>query len=195
VIVIATLYNKANVAIGVANLYVAPADTPLVADTIDYGSPWGGLWVYQGGTVEGVKWSVEPDVKEHRIEESSTPALIVVDSTGVTVETELAEDVLENMKTAFGAGGTITVTPAASGVMGKKELKMADILGVVAVAFEAKTAAGFWRRVHIPRCNSVGKTETSYRRAENYRTLPVEFRAISDIPDITIREKTAEALP
>lgn len=191
----AILYNKQNVAIGFANLYVAPADTALVADSVDYGTAWGGLWVYQGGTVEGVKWSVEPDIKEHRIEESATPALIAVDTTNITIETELAEDVIENIKTAFGGGGTITTVPAASGVIGKKELKLADAVADLAVAFEMQTRAGFWRRVYVPRMNSVGKTETSYRRAETIRTYPIEFRAICNTEDVIIREKTANALP
>lgn len=190
----ATLYNKQNVAIGVANLYVADIGTLLPADSISFGTAWGGAWTYQGASVEGLKFSIEPDVKEHRIEESATPALITVDTTKIMVETELAEDTMETLKLAYGGAGTITATAAGSGTIGKKELVLVDALKALAVGYEVATRAGFWRRFLVPQMNSIGKAETSYRRSESLRTYPVEFSAICDTSDVVIREMVAAAL-
>lgn len=189
----AVLYNKANVQIGVANLFIAPANTSLPADSIDYGNAWGGDWVYVGATVEGVKFSIEPSTKNISIEESSTPALVTFDSVDISIESELAEDTLESMQLAYGAGGVITATSAGAGTIGKRELALSETLGEIAAGIDMQLRNGKWRRVLVPIMNSTGKVDTSYRRSDSARTYPIELHSICNLEDVIIREKTADA--
>jgi hypothetical protein len=193
----AYLINKDNVRVGVAHGYWARVeDEPeLPADTVDFGGDWGSDWIGFGATTEGIKFGFEPETQSIHIEESSTPALVIPDTVEVTVETELAEDTLETMLISYGGSGSISTTAAGPGSIGKKELNMALGVQVVAVGLEMKTSGNFWRRILIPKANSVGNSETSYRRAENSRTYPVTFTSICDVEDIVIVEKTADALP
>lgn len=186
------LFDKSKVAVGVATLYLAEADTPLPANTTGYETQWEDPWTPGGGTSEGVSLSVEPDTTEINIEESATAALTLVNTLNITVESDLAEDTLETMKFAYGGGGTLTTTAATTSEPGIKELTLSAELGVLAVGLEMKTRGGLWRRIYIPRCNSTGTTETSYRRTENARTYPITLSSISEPEEVKIIEKTDE---
>lgn len=186
------LFDKNKVAVGVATLYMAEGDTPLPELTQGYETAWPEPWTPGGGTAEGVSLSVEPDTSEINIEESATAALTLVNTLAITIESDLAEDTLETMKFAYGAGGTLTENAATADLPGYRELTLSAELGVLAVGLEMKTRGGMWRRIYIPRMNSAGTTETSYRRTENARTYPITLTSISEPHEVRILEKTAE---
>lgn len=184
----ATLYNKQNVAVGIAVLWVAEFGTELPPLTTGWGVQWPTEWRHPGATSEGVSLSVELENQPINIEESATPALIVGTNLNITVEADLAEDVMENMQLAYGAGGTLATVAATATEPGYKRLTLSADLGELAIGLDMKLRSGLFRRIHIPHCNSVGTTETSYRRSENARTYPISIQSISDPEDIYIDE-------
>lgn len=185
--------DTTKVLIGTAILYTAPANTTPPADTVADGTTWTAPWTYVGATEEGVSLAVGTDTGDIRVEEQSTPVLIVVNSKNVRILAALSEDTIENMKLAYG-GGTLTTTAAATGVPGTKKLALSNSVSVLAAGFEGVNAFGFYRRVYIPQVLSVADITTAYRRSTNNRSYAIELRAICDPSLITITDKTAAAL-
>lgn len=188
----ATLYNKQNVAVGHAVLWIADTGEELPPLSTGWGVSWPTPWRHPGATSEGVSLSVEIENNPINIEESATPALIVGSSVNITIEADLAEDVMENIQLAWGAGGALETTAATSTEPGFKTLTMSADLGQLAAGLDMKLRNGMFRRLHIPLCNSVGTTETSFRRSENARTYPLSIQSLSDPEEITLVEKTEE---
>ena len=190
----ALLYNKRNVAVGIAGLWVAEYGTELPPLTLGWGVQWPSEWRHPGATAEGVSLSVELENNPINIEESATPALIVGTNLNITMEADLAEDTMENMHLAYGAGGQLTTHAATEDMPGFKRLRMSADLGELAVGLDMKLRNGLFRRLHVPFANSVGTTETSFRRSENARTYPTSIQSLSDPEDIFIDEVIEEPL-
>lgn len=186
------LYNKQNVQVGTATLWIAEFGTPLPDLTTGPDVAWPEPWRHPGGTSEGVSLSVELENNPINIEESATPALIVGSALNITIEADLAEDVLENIQLAYGGGGELVTVAATATEPGYKRLTLSSDLGELAAGMDMKLRTGMFRRMHIPFCNSVGTTETSYRRAENARTYPISIQSLSDPDQITIDEYTED---
>lgn len=186
--------TTANVLVGAATLYTAPAGTSQPADTLADGATWLTPWVYAGATEEGVSLLVSTDTNDIRIEEQSTPVMVLVNAKNVRIQAALSEDTIDNMKLAYG-GGSIATQAAASAVIGKKTLTLVDTLDQLAVGFEGVSPQGFFRRVYIPQVLSVADVTTAYRRAANNRAYQLELRAICPSSSIKIVDKTAAALP
>lgn len=182
------LYNKQNVQVGIAILWLCEAGEEFPDLTEGFGVTWPSPWRHPGATNEGVSFSVEVESQQISIEESATPALVVGTNVAITVEADLAEDTLENMQLAYGAGGNLTTTAATQTMPGYKRLTLSADLGELAVGLDMKLRNGMFRRIHIPIMNSVGTTETSYRRAESARTYPMSLQSISDPEEIYIDE-------
>lgn len=182
-----------NVLVGAATLYTAPSGTAAVADTLADGAEWPTPWVMAGATEEGLSFAVGSDTTDIRIEEQSTPVRVTMNTRNIRILVALSEDTVETMKLAFG-GGTITTQAAATGVIGKKTLKLSDVLDELAAGFEGKSPAGFFRRVHIPRVISVADVTAQYRRAANNRSYAIELRTLSPPADVQIVDKTAAAI-
>lgn len=200
----ATLFNKQNVAIGVAYPFVAhfeDFDTatfpngPVAPDLDDlvWGDPWPDPWIYVGATVEGATFSVEPSSKDIPIEESPTPALTLADTTDISITTELAEDVLQNLLLAYGGGGTIEVIAPGATTKGLKKLHLSSNFGLMAAGMDMKLRNGKTRRIMVPQMNSTGKAETSYRRSDSARTYPIEMHAVCEPEDVEIVEEDLPA--
>lgn len=190
----AILYNKQNVAVGIAVLWVSEFGTELPPLTLGWGVQWPEEWRHPGATSEGVSLSVELENNPISIEESATPALIVGTNLNITLEADLAEDTLENMQLAYGAGGQLDTFAATDVMPGYKRLTLSADLGELAVGLDMKLRSGLFRRLHIPYANSVGTTETSYRRSENARTYPTSIQSLSDPEETYIDEVTEPPL-
>lgn len=184
--------DSTNVLVGSATIWIAAADEPMPADSVDLGADWAGNWLSPGATDQGVDLTVGRDIQKHMIDEQSTPALITVNTSNIQVDTSFAEDVLTNLKTAYG-GGTITTTAAGTGQVGKSTLTLAESLDTLAVGLEGKNKAGFWRRIYIPRVISAAEVKTTFRRSADYRKYPVSLQAICPLDDILIVDMTAVA--
>lgn len=187
-------YDPANVLLGVAWVFTAPANTAKAADTVEFGTDWTAPWSPVGATEEGATFSAGTDTTDLHVEEQSNAVATTVTSKNIRVSATLAEDTMETLLLALG-GGTITTTAAASGQIGKKVLGLSDTLTEFAIGFDAKNKYGFWRRIYIPRATQTADVSTQYRRAAAYRTYNVEFSAICRPDQIFIGEKTAAALP
>jgi len=179
--------------VGDGALFVGPEGQAVVADSVGLFAGWDAPWVHPGLTNEGVNASFERDLTFHRVEEQSAPALVTVNESTFSLATALVEDVLDNLKTAMG-GGALSKVAAATGVIGKTSFNPSDQLDVVAVGFEAKNTFGFFRRMHLPRAVATGSVEMAHRRSESKRMFGASFQSISAMPDISVVDKTANAL-
>lgn len=166
--------NAANVIVGAATLYTAPPSTPLPADTVAYGAGWGAPWVDVGATEEGVTQIVGTNSQDITIEEQAAPISVTVASSNVRIQTALAEDIIENIKIAWGRGTLTTVV----GPPATKTLALSDTYNQFAIGFEALNAFGFFRRFYVPSVLSTADVTTRYRRAAAERSYTVEFRAV-----------------
>lgn len=184
--------DTTKVLIGTVHLYVAPADTAMPADTVEYGGAWGASWRFPGATEEGVNFAFERDTNMHYVEEQPTPVAVTVGNSQFRVETALAEATLDNLKLAFG-GGTLTTQASGVGVIGKSTLALSDTLDELAVGLEGLNPAGFFRRVYIPRVVSVATVEVANRRNESKQTYNVQLQSICRMNEIQVIDKTAVA--
>ena len=185
--------NTVNVLVGAASLYTAPVGTAMPPDTLAAGTEWASPWTSVGATEEGMSFAVGSDTVDIRIEEQSTPVLVVMNTRNIRVLAALSEDTVESMKLGYG-GGTIVTTAPATGVAGKKTLTLSDTLDMLACGFEGRSPAGLFRRVLIPKVVSVADITTAYRRAANNRSYAIELRALSPSSAIAIVDATAAPL-
>jgi hypothetical protein len=185
--------DTTTVIVGEARLYTAPMGTAAPLDTLATGTVWPSPWTFVGPTEEGVSLAVGSATTDIMIEEQATPVATPLVSSNVRVIVSLSGDTLETMKLVFG-GGTITTQAAATGIIGKKTFTMLDSISTIMCGFEAVGVAGFWRRVIVPKVQSVADVTTPYRRAANNRAYPAELRAICARSEIIFGEMTAVAL-
>jgi hypothetical protein len=195
------IYDRTEVRVGLAQVYLAPYDlsSPAVlpADTVALGGAWPSspqAWVPIGATEEGVKFIFQRQTENVRIEEQMTPVDTPTTEVTIRIECAFAEDKFESIRYAAG-GGTITTQAAASGVIGKKTLVLASDLTHYALGLETKNKQGFFRRMLIPDVVSVADISSEYRRAATKRMYAAAFNTLVKPEDITIIEKTANALP
>lgn len=186
--------TASNVIVGVATLYIAPANTAATGLSPTVGTAAfatvASPWVLSGFTEDGVTLNVDNNNNLIRVEEQPTPVLAVKDTTSVTVDVSFAEDTIANMVNAYG-GGTVTTVAAGAQAPGYTTLALSDYLTEVALQFFGANPAGFVRQVYIPAAFSNGKVKTSYRRAKANRSYPTAFEAVCDMPSITIIDLTA----
>lgn len=196
-------YSVSNVFTGQVTLWVAAANSPIPADSVAIDTDWSvlttggitaGMWRAPGATQAG--WSTEyaTTTNDITIEEQSIPAATLKTATSYRITGVLSEDVLENVKLAYG-GGTLVTTAAASGVIGKKTLTLSDTMDSLAVAIEGLNKFGFFRRIYIPVATSTASVTTPYRRAAGQRVYAVQFNAACAINQIVETDMTAVALP
>ena len=186
--------TAANVVVGVASLYIAPAGTakpsvPTTAGATSWATP-SAPWVASGFTESGVTLNVDRKTGEIRVEEQSTPVLITPDTTDVTIDITFAEDTVANMQNAYG-GGTITTTTASASTPGLSTLNLAEALTAVAIVFYGVNSFGFQRQVYIPSMVSAGKVKTEYMRMKSPRLYPATFTATCALASIEIDDITA----
>jgi hypothetical protein len=176
-----------NIVVANATAYSAPKNEPMPANTVALGAAWGGNWTYTGGQDDGgpLTFNFTQNVTRHMIEEQSMPAAITVDTSDPSVTMTLAEDTLENMKLAFGSGGTLTVNAGASPP--NKVLVTADIITVIAFGFEALNLFGKARRVYFSQAVVYAAAQTPYRRSAQKRAYAI---TIASLVQPTITEMT-----
>lgn len=192
--------NGANVIVGIGYLYTAPANTAATAFATGsavaaaWNTPATGAtgWTYSGMTEDGVTLTVNRKTDDIRVEEQSTPVVVVNDTTDITVGITFAEDTIANMVNAY-AGGTVTTNAATTTVPGNTTLALSDTLLTVAVQFFGANAFGFQRQVYIPEVVGRGNIKTSYKRTKTARMYPCEFTAICPVASIIITDLTANA--
>lgn len=183
--------NPAAIIVGVAQCWIAPANTvsPAFATT-GLVTPPTTPWALIGDTETGVTLNVDRKTVDIYVEEQSNPVLVVPDTTAVTIDISFAEDTILNMQTAYGGGTIVTTAPSAT-VPGTTTLTLADALESLAVSLIATNQYGLSRLVYIPNMISGGKVKTSYLRAKAARSYPATFTAVCPMADIVITDATA----
>ena len=180
----------ANVLVGLAQLYIAPANTaaPTFAGTglCTPATPW----VTQGFTESGVSLTVDRKADEIRVEEQSTPVTVVEDTVDVMIDVTFAEDILLNAQTAYG-GATLTTIAATSTTPALTTLALSETLQELALCFVGVNAFGFSRLFYVPQVYSAGKVKTEYRRTKTPRTYPTTFTAVCPLPQIVWTDATS----
>lgn len=190
-------YDKDNVNVGVASMFVAaysltvPAALP--ADTVALGGAWPAAWTSLGASDSGLTFQFARKTNDIMIEEQVVAVDTETTSLTFSMDVTLAEDTLATMKLAYG-GGIITDTAASSGVPGIRTLALSTDLDTFAFGFEVKNQLGFWRRYLVPKVKSVAQVKTSFVRAKDKRMYAVTFQSLCAPEDVTIREMTAAAL-
>lgn len=195
------IYDRTEVRVGLAQVYLAPYDAAspavLPADTVALGAAWPSspqVWTPIGATEEGVKFTFNRATENIRIEEQMTPVDVATTEVTVTIDAVFAEDKFEAIRLAVG-GGTVTTQAAASGIIGKKTLVMNSDMSHFALGLETKNKQGFFRRMLIPDVVSVADVTAEYRRAAGKRMYAASFKTLVKPEDIVWFEKTAAALP
>ncbi len=183
--------TAANVLVGAAQIYTAPASTapPTVAPTTGLIVPTT-PWVEVGFTIAGLTWSVQQKPVDIMVEEQSTPVMVVPDTADVTLAFEMAEDTLASIALAYGGGTTAVTAPGASSA-GYTTLTLSSSLAVVAACFVGVNPAGFNRLVYVPLVVSTAKVDTKYLRAKAPRSYPATLTAICPLNAIVITDVTA----
>ena len=110
-----------NILIGGAKVYYAPVAESLPADSVAYGTAWGGNWTDLGYTSAPLTWAVSRETKEIEVEQSTLPVKEIVIKERHVFETTLAEITSTNLQ--LGIGGTATTTAAGAAQVGKDELE------------------------------------------------------------------------
>lgn len=171
--------DTTNALIGVAYLWTAPGDTAKPATSIAYGGAMAGAWTYIGGTEEGVSFSREIDVNRHYWEEQSAPVRNTPGQGTVSVTALMGEATMNNLKLAFGSGSLTT----ASGIT---TLTLSDVLDTIAVVLDGVNPLGLFRRIYIPRANSVASLEVANRRTESLTSFPLTLESVCRMNEIVI---------
>jgi hypothetical protein len=196
--------NPNNVIVGLSQVYLAGwgATTPgqpepMIADTVVYGTTWTGAWAPIGATESGVEFGVANTTVDQRIEEQSTPALVLVDTQEITLDFTLDEDLLNNFLIAVGQGSIVTQA-ATSSLIGKQTLSFNLSLNPYSVGFESvntfvgPTNLPMFRRVYVPKMISGNaKVAVAYQRAKTKRMYATSLRAICPSSQILVVDQTA----
>lgn len=164
-------------AVTVSNLLVGPCDMyhavfgatePATIDD-DVESPWTDV----GGTLEGVQLKINQEMTRLEVDQLVDVAGSRLKTREITIETQLAEPTLENLKLAL-SGGSIT-TDATQSVYEPSMVTTADDLDYSAVLFEGKGSGGRRRRVIVRKVVSVEEMESTMGHKEDQYVWKVQL--------------------
>lgn len=167
-----------NLVIGPANLYVADfgaVETGLVTLASLSVAPTGGTWRDVGSTTDGVSLTIEQEFAELEVDQvldrvGSRPV-----KRGLTVETNLAELTLENLKTALN-GGTITTGTGVATYTPIVNLTTGEPSYITLIIDGAAPGTGKPRRVIVRKALSTDNIEFAYNK-EDQSVYSVSFSA------------------
>jgi hypothetical protein len=190
-----TIYDVKKVLVDNCNIFTQPwdPDTPAVPpeDTAALGEAWTDPWASAGATDSGLTYAVSRSITDVTIDNQMTPASQYTESMDIHAEFNLAEDTMESMALAYGA--TLAKVAASSGTPGTTTLTISEDLPYLALGFEGKTPAGFWRRVVLPRVANTAEVSTAYNRSGDKRMYQCSFKLYQAPSTASIREMTAKA--
>lgn len=124
--------------------YIAAYSAALTFPTDSaWGTAPGGTWRDIGYTDGGLGFNVENTFEDVLVDQSVDAVGVIGTGRNVRLSAQMAEFTMQNLKDAT-SQGTLTTTPAASGVRGHVDLAFDNTIGVnyLAVYFDAKMALG-----------------------------------------------------
>jgi len=175
-----------NILVGGAWVYYAPVGETPPADSVAYGTAWGGNWARVGFTKEPLSALYEDEQMGVGVEEALTDVKRVKTLENLTLETVLAEVTSTYMNLAVGAG-TVTTTAAGAGQVGKDEYAVGGeiLLDENAWGFEAMyvsaTGVKFPVRVFVWKATSKLNGELAFsKKSGEYPGIALQIMALAD---------------
>jgi hypothetical protein len=124
--------------------YIAPyASTNAMPADSAWGTAPGGTYRDIGGTDGGLGFNIATTFEDVRFDQSVDAVGVIATGREIHLTAQMAEFTLQNLKDAT-SQGTITTTPATSGVRGHSDYAMDNTIGVnyLTVLFDAKAGLG-----------------------------------------------------
>lgn len=171
--------------VGVGTLYVAPANEAMPALTA---TP-AGNWRSMGETDDGVTVSKTRNIEKFSSDQRTGNVKAVQTEEAVVIETNLQESTLENLVDVV--NGTVTVTAAGSGTIGKKSMGLHSGANVEEFAFLFRGTSpygNFPAQFYLPRGFFDDDVEMEYKKDEK-TLIPVKFEALEDLNAATEAER------
>lgn len=186
-----------------SKVFLAPwgASNALPADTVVWGTTWGGTFVEQGYTDGGVTFGLSIDRADITVDQELDPILRPITGRGVTLSGNFSEFSPAKIKDGIGQGA-VTTLAAISGTRGH------DDYNLTSTVTDQYVSAGFdilnpgdneAIRVVGWRCLATGGVDTTFGVADAAAQVPYEYSALPDSSTspsriLTIRDIIA-ALP
>lgn len=173
-----------DIIISPATVYQAPPGTALPsADTVQYGTVWGGSWVPVGYTLTPVSLSYEQDLFELEVEQITLPVKRLRQSEKATIETSLAEMTAANL--ALPTDGVVTTVAAGVSIRGKSTVEIGGNIAVTEKAWGFEGLLAVQGAIQLPvrvffykaTAELNGKLEFSKKAAAG---IPLTVRALAD---------------
>lgn len=176
-----------NILEGVSRLFIGTADTDtLPADTVAFGSSWGGTWRDMGYTTEdGMSFTFSQPTTPVPTAQSRTPPLYLFGNTEDTISATLLEATLLNIKDITGRGTISTLAPSGP-TPGYEELLLTPATSIsrVAIGFEGVAPPNNKsnpRRVLFARAMATGQA-TYNQRIGQATGIPCQFSNLDGAP-------------
>lgn len=163
--------------VGVGTLYIAAANTAMPALDAAPGASWREL----GETDDGVKVGKTQNIEAFTTDQRTGNVKAVRTEEGLSVETNLTEQTLENLADVIN-GVVTTVAPGAS-TIGTKSLSLYAGAEVheFAFLFRGNSPYGNWpAQYYVPRGFFTDDVEMEYKKDEK-TLIPVTFEALEDL--------------
>jgi len=192
-------YDRTKVLVGQAQMYLqdynstSPATLP--ADTVMLGTSWTTsmpLWLPAGASDSGLELDFQRKPNDVFVEEQATPVVELSDTVAIGVKITLSQDSFQTMRWALG-GGTITEIAPGVGQPGVEVLVVPTDMANFSLGFEGQNEFGFWRRVLLQPCTSVGTLAVAFRRSKDKRMYATQFNYLDKLENMGIRQMTAVA--
>lgn len=173
-----------DIIISPATVYQAPVGTALPsADTVQYGTTWGGSWVAVGYTLTPVSLNYEQSLFELSIEQLTVPVKRLRQEEKATIETTLAEMTAANF--ALPLDGTVTTVAAGVSIRGKSTVEAGGNIAVTEKAWGFEGLLAVQGVIQLPvrfffykaTAELSGKLEFSRKAAAG---IPLVVRALAD---------------
>ena len=171
--------------VGVGTLYIAPAGTAKPALTATPSGSWRDL----GLTKEGVKVNKTSKIEGFSPDQHTGKIKAVRTEEGLTIETQLMENTLENLADVI--GGSVTDTAPGSGTIGTRTLKMYQGADVeeFALLFRGSSPYGAYPgQFYVPRGYFDDDVEMEFTK-DAEAVVPVKFEALEDLDAATAADR------
>jgi len=177
--------SVANIVKSNALLYIAPVGTALPAKTLAAGGSWPSGWERVGYTKDVLKLAYEAEEADITVEEFLAPVGRYKTSETATIETVLAELMMDYLQ--LGMDGTVTDVAAGAGVPASEEIAVGNdakkeqyMIGFEGIAYDASDNAQPIR-LGLRKCTLKINGELEFsKRSDDYSGIPLQALGLVD---------------
>lgn len=163
-------------------VYSAPyaASNALPADTVDYGTDWGGPWQNRGYTTGGLQLQLQVQRGEIRVDQEFDPVFMPITNRSVSLSCELAQITADNYLQATGVGAVNTVAPTST-ARGHAEYQVTSQVQALFFSwgYDILQPDGMPFRVFVPRGMATGSPQTQFK-PDAPATIQLQVTALVD---------------